>query len=349
MERVVYFLGAGFSAPLGLPVMSNFIEASKDQYFSDRERYAHFGPVFEKLRTLSMVMTGFTADMHNIEEVLSLLEIHAQVNGPQARDEFLRYVRDVIAFHTPHVGPPRFSIRQGNWWNDPFHPVSSLAPYAHFVGCLFRLALLAPDPDATMDATVAAPHETPAWKKAYSVISLNYDMVLENIAGSLHGPRLKFAFATEWRNGDDDWSSGPYLAKLHGSADAGPIIPPTWNKTLDDPIRSSWRLAYNLLASANEIRILGYSLPESDAYVRYLVKAAYADNPNLKRIDVGCMDPEGTVKRRYDSFIRHPRYRFRSMNVLDALHQLLRVKRAAREVYLFYDGVEAAHERVFGK
>jgi len=32
MDKVVYFLGAGFSAPLGLPVTSNFIVKSKDMY-----------------------------------------------------------------------------------------------------------------------------------------------------------------------------------------------------------------------------------------------------------------------------------------------------------------------------
>ncbi|WP_175406349.1 hypothetical protein [Bacillus sp. FJAT-27264] len=29
MEKVVYILGAGFSAPLGIPVMSNFIMKAK--------------------------------------------------------------------------------------------------------------------------------------------------------------------------------------------------------------------------------------------------------------------------------------------------------------------------------
>ena len=29
MEKVVYLLGAGFSAPLGIPVMGNFLTRSK--------------------------------------------------------------------------------------------------------------------------------------------------------------------------------------------------------------------------------------------------------------------------------------------------------------------------------
>ena len=41
MERVVYLLGAGFSAPLGLPVMSNFLEKSKYMYFEESENEEH--------------------------------------------------------------------------------------------------------------------------------------------------------------------------------------------------------------------------------------------------------------------------------------------------------------------
>lgn len=41
-DKVVYLFGAGFSAPLGLPVMSNFLMKSKDLYVSDPERYRTF-------------------------------------------------------------------------------------------------------------------------------------------------------------------------------------------------------------------------------------------------------------------------------------------------------------------
>ena len=46
MEKVVYILGAGFSAPLGLPVISNFYEKSKDLYFSDTIQYKYFIKIF---------------------------------------------------------------------------------------------------------------------------------------------------------------------------------------------------------------------------------------------------------------------------------------------------------------
>jgi len=50
MENVFYILGAGFSAPLSLPVMSNFLMKSKDMYFSDPERLQHFQEIFNIIK-----------------------------------------------------------------------------------------------------------------------------------------------------------------------------------------------------------------------------------------------------------------------------------------------------------
>ena len=84
MEKVTYILGAGFSAPLGLPVMQDFLAKSKDLYFSDPRRYRHFQRVFELVRNLSITKNYFDADLFNIEEILSILEMQVFVDkwGP---------------------------------------------------------------------------------------------------------------------------------------------------------------------------------------------------------------------------------------------------------------------------
>ncbi len=75
MENVVYLLGAGFSAPLGLPVMSNFLEKAKDLYFSDEIKYKSFFKVLDKIKDLSIIKNYYHADLLNIEEILSILEM----------------------------------------------------------------------------------------------------------------------------------------------------------------------------------------------------------------------------------------------------------------------------------
>ncbi len=53
MENIVYLLGVGFSAPLGLPVMGNFLEKGRDLYFTDQKKYKNFEKIESLLRELS--------------------------------------------------------------------------------------------------------------------------------------------------------------------------------------------------------------------------------------------------------------------------------------------------------
>lgn len=53
MERIVYLLGAGFSAPLGLPIMSDFYFKSQDMFMAEPDKYSHFKEVFDTIRDMS--------------------------------------------------------------------------------------------------------------------------------------------------------------------------------------------------------------------------------------------------------------------------------------------------------
>src|SRR5205823_3247496 len=127
----------------------------------------------------------------------------------------------------------------------------------------------------------------------YSVVTLNYDLVLENcfsyLAEHFHAEK-EHGFFRECEEDLGQFDEHTHLAKLHGTVDAGTIVPPTWNKGLQGNIRPAWRLAYKLLTEANHIRIIGYSLPLADAYVKYLLKAAIIHCERLKTIDVLCLD-----------------------------------------------------------
>jgi len=89
MERIVYFLGAGFSHPLKLPIMSNFIEKSRDMYFSDRENNKSMGEVLEKVREMAFAGAYYDIDLHNIEEVLSILEMQSHVGVSSMKEKYV--------------------------------------------------------------------------------------------------------------------------------------------------------------------------------------------------------------------------------------------------------------------
>jgi hypothetical protein len=51
-------------------------------------------------------------------------------------------------------------------------------------------------------------------------------------------------------------------------------------------INSVWKHALNVLRNAKHIVIVGYSLPRTDVYMQYFMKAAVGPNRNLQRITV---------------------------------------------------------------
>jgi hypothetical protein len=101
--------------------------------------------------------------------------------------------------------------------------------------------------------------------------------------------------------------------------DGHEIIPPTWSKSQLASIMPQWKHPEELLERANHIRVIGYSLPVSDTYIRYLLKATVINNKNLKHIDVVNIDSNGETKARFGNFVNFKYTRFATKRVEDYL------------------------------
>jgi hypothetical protein len=77
------------------------------------------------------------------------------------------------------------------------------------------------------------------------------------------------------------------------------LIPPTWNKNAEKDIARVWHHAIYELKNAEQIIVIGYSLPPTDAYFKYLLVTGLKDNEQLRRIIVVNTDPE--ISKRFDS------------------------------------------------
>ena len=64
------------------------------------------------------------------------------------------------------------------------------------------------------------------------------------------------------------------------------ILPPVFNKMTSDAPIGMWRKALDHLRRAKNVVIVGYSLPQTDIYMQYFLKAALGPNVNLNRIFV---------------------------------------------------------------
>jgi hypothetical protein len=64
------------------------------------------------------------------------------------------------------------------------------------------------------------------------------------------------------------------------------ILPPVFNKMNVPEINDLWKTALETLRKAVNIIIVGYSLPQTDIYMQYFLKAAVGPNSNLQQIIV---------------------------------------------------------------
>lgn len=349
-ELVVYILGAGFSAPLGIPVMSNFISKSKDQYIKDPEKYSYFKEVFNKFEELYKVLNYFSSDLNNIEEILSIIEMDIYLKSSDLkfdRDNYLKYLCDVIKFHTPSVELRPINRNSRHEWKETFlkDKKGEATSYIDFVAQLFDLEVsLKPENMIKNDFDILDLNSAKP-KTLYSVVTLNYDTVLEDICASIKKAyKCDIKFRRFPSGNPNEESFLPYLSKLHGCISDTSIVPPTWAKSIEnEKIREAWALARSLLANATHIRILGYSLPFSDNYIKYLFKSASISWYNLKSIDILCLDDElSSVKDRYSKLFKFKKHRYFNANIINYLAEM-RWKDSTKPNKVIYQRLEHCH------
>lgn len=64
------------------------------------------------------------------------------------------------------------------------------------------------------------------------------------------------------------------------------ILPPVSNKQSNGHGNESWKIALNRLREAKNVVFVGYSLPKTDMYMQFFLKAALGPNQNLNKISV---------------------------------------------------------------
>lgn len=80
------------------------------------------------------------------------------------------------------------------------------------------------------------------------------------------------------------------------------LVPPSWDKTGHrDILAPVWAEAVKELKNARRICVIGYSMPKSDAYFKYLLTLALAENDRLSELIV--VDSGRTVHDRWKEFL----------------------------------------------
>ena len=309
-------LGAGFSVVAGHPVMADFATVvttlATDPHTPLREdERERFRRVLEYRSSLQRLYGFLYLDLDNVEHLFGLLDMESSlspgVSGALPREDLIFVLVKTLELTyriAPELNEKLAQYKRGGSLQaireirrtESRHPSRS---YYEFVQALRpHDIILTFNYDTVLeDALLAAgigPHYVtgePAWSgisRTQSVLKLHGSV---NFIESKNGDVSVVDFELLEKTTDRYYEQGQPL-----------LVPPTWNKTSPSPlIQQIWTEASRALERASRLVFIGYSLPETDLFFRYLLANALVHNEILQAVSV--LDPAQQTRERYASFV----------------------------------------------
>ena len=329
--KTTFILGAGASVHCHVPVMKDFLdEAYRLRRYTSvgLNNRAAFDLVFEATTALSAVFAKSQLELRNIESVFAAFEMAALFGrlGELPEDKIPALVpalKDVI-LETIEVTQEFRNDVQGR-----ILPSLEYQLFAHLVSQLAT---------AGHDVTVITFNYDVGVDFALQQL-ISYASALGEDPENVHVDLLKLHGSVNWAQCNkcekvtikELGNASPLgmierdkdIARLRPSRLIGSIhcqgaereqpfiVPPTWNKHEHyAAIAPVWRRAAQRLGQAENIFIIGYSLPQTDQFFRYLYALGTMGPSRIQRFHV--FNPDGTVDERYQQLlgpIARERYR----------------------------------------
>lgn len=308
--------------------MDEFLDVARDQLALSRVDNAKedFERVFSAISALKVVHSNSRLDFENIETLFAACEMAktlgrfpGSANPGADIDKLLHSLRRLIVRTLEST--LRFSVtRRANALITMEPPV----PYAEFAALLRRLRDTC---TPTHTIAVLTFNYDIAADFAMELGACPPDYALDDgpAKGSKHVPLLKLHGSMSWGLAADDatrviplplgkiysestfysHSDGPFFWKvsenlrLDTTTTGEPVlVPPTWNKA--DSHRSLekvWSRAAKELSEAENIFVMGYSMPETDSFFRHLYALGTVGDKTLRRFWV--FNPNADLERRF--------------------------------------------------
>lgn len=331
MSETVYILGAGASAQAGAPLMANFLDTAERLHRLGKagvknEYAADFALVFRAVAALQPVYAKGYLDLDNLESVFAAFEMAQLCGGisglaPDNVNALPDAMRRMI---TSTLEQEITLLATGRQVEPP-------VPYRAFAE-LLRDQLAAAAGSASVitfnyDIALDYAMHFIGLPVTYCIDGASKSVDVMKLHGSLNWVRTEAGDVVPWYLSDFlrhyNWDPVllmntptpvrltmlPHLEKFAPREGVTPvtepfIVPPTWNKTQHHlGIAPVWRRAAEHLATADNIIVIGYSLPETDQFFRYLYALGTVGATRLKRFWVFDPDRTGQVERRFAAML----------------------------------------------
>jgi hypothetical protein len=320
-DHNVYILGAGFSKEAGAPLVNDFLDIARDIYHDpnsklDSEEREMFRQVFEFKKRVSQSREKFIIDLDDIEQLFGLIEMsHRLEQKEDVRGAMVYVIAKTlqIAIENHRKRPTikfGFPAEFGSIHPSMIRDVRLDSPNVYTTDIYNFFALL-----------LSGRYDRKS--RSNTVITFNYDLVLDHALLSLKaGP--KYGLPDDQTDDGTLGEQGVHLLKLHGSTNwaicpackfvhvAGSkftgdpsgfrergctkcrknnlrllLVPPSWDKSdYRDVMRPIWQRAVDALKSATRICVIGYSMPPTDTFFKFLLTLGLAENHQLYRFVV---------------------------------------------------------------
>jgi|GEM_PF-421734 len=332
-NRNVFILGAGFSVSAGAPLVNNFLDIARELYDDpmsglNSEERNYFREVFFFKQEMSRAREKMRKiDLDNIEHLFGLVEMRHRLKDADSdtRDATVYLIAKTLQLalnRKPHRCRIAWTLnsKAGDDSSFPSNIEKDSTNNRYFADMYdFFAGLIAGCYDSQVRRT---------WRDSV-VITFNYDLVLDDalwrlgIAPDYHlknpeveqetsAPKmsvLKLHGSTNWavcQNCKHVVVTRPkatsleldYKRQVCAKCGKGPfqllLVPPSWDKTEHQALmRTVWESAADALNTATRICIIGYSMPEADAFFKYLITLGLADNHQLYKLIVVNKDESG--------------------------------------------------------
>lgn len=327
MSKNIFILGAGASKQAGVPLMGEFLDIAdaiwKSGKLTDNDK-VHFERVFRAIGKLQMLHSKSQLDLVNLEAVFSTFEM-------------ANLLKKLPGFETDEIPDLLTSMRRlivvtiEKKLKYPFSSghAKEPKPYGDFCKLIKELKDFRNEtPDAsiiTFNYDIAVDHALhfnnlgPNYHlsshagsdKAVSLLKLHgslnwgsstkYDQI---IPFDLRDYNTKYDFSrvlSETSEVTINIGSHLYDCKDDLEISGDPVIvPPTWNKSQYHPeLTDVWAQASNELEEAENIFVVGFSLPETDIFFKHLYALGTVGETPLKSFWVFDPDDSGSVENRY--------------------------------------------------
>jgi hypothetical protein len=326
--KTLFILGAGASKKAGAPLMANFLDRASDLLRVKTpgviEAKHQFEDVFTAISELQGIHSKSFLDLDNIEIVFGAIEMGVLLKKLGKRDEAsISKLRDslITLIYKTLESSIRFPVHGAK--------ISPPKPYDGFMTTLSAIEKNSPSQDPHKFSFLTFNYDL-CLDFALHSSSRVFDYCLEAGQAPNGSPLLKLHGSINWGIGEDDkilpfhmrevnferpldsggmfYSLGSNLNRTNsdGKVSKGPpvIVPPTWNKnSYHGQLSNVWSIAAAEFASAQNIFVIGYSLPETDSFFRYLYSLGTESPVRLRNFVVINKDTSGHVENRFRQLI----------------------------------------------